>query len=173
MKVVSSKVITAWFLFPLGIVLILLPILFLLSAIIDAIFFSQQDSGRSISDWFGLFVILSIPISVGYFLISNSISSAWELAISEDGIRLRNIILRKTRSIKYDEIKKVKRVRYSECIGRTGCPITYRQLEIELTSKEKDIVFSESRLKNLIETHQYIRDKVSEVSQNIESENQE
>jgi hypothetical protein len=37
-------------------------------------------------------------------------------------------------------------------------------LEIELKNNEKEIIFTEFRLKDIMETHEYIRDKVSEVS---------
>ena len=52
--------------------------------------------------------IITVCVIFICYCIYRSISNAWEVAISEEGIRLRNLIMRKIRVIKYDEVKKSK-----------------------------------------------------------------
>ncbi len=104
--------------------------------------------------------VIIIWIIVGIGLYISCKNDLLEVALSETGIRLRNPITRKTRFIKYDEIKKVKMPRYSVGADRKS---SYCQLEIELKNNKK-IELSDSALNDIKETCQYIQNKVSEVS---------
>jgi len=106
--------------------------------------------------------VILIWIIIGVTLYICIKDDIFEVALSEDGIRLRNSITGKTRFIKYDEIKKVKMPQYSAGVNRES---SYCQLEIELKNNKKKIEINESVLiDDIRETCRYIQDKVYEVS---------
>jgi len=168
MQVVSRKIIVPWFflILGLGIVLLFIPLFFFCATVFIMKIFG--GTGYNLSKELFPVTATFLASLFGCVFIFQSIINAWEVAISEKGIRFRNLITRKIRFIKYDEIKKVKRKRYDAHVGgRVPRGVRFDELEIALKSGEV-ILFEKERLKDIVATHEYIRDKVSEVSQNVE-----